>query len=113
MSYKRRRTHRNFRAQAVPDQRRAFSINIMLIIAVVVALSVNALFINHLNTMSFKINDLAREESRLADRGTELKSHIAALQTLENIEKRAAALGMVAVDDYRFLSSSETVVAQR
>ena len=113
-TYKRqRRAYSRVIAKVAVAPQKALAINIILILAVFVAFVAHALLINHLNTVSFKLNDIAREESRLVERNSELEGRIAELQTLGSIEERAVELGMVAVGEYTFLSSAPTVVAQR
>jgi cell division protein FtsL len=113
-TYKRRSNqYKKILAHTVIRPEKALYINTILISAVLFALIAHALFINHLNTVNFKLQDVAQEESSLAIRNRELESRISELQTLSTIEQRAQEMGMVAVSQYTFLSSSKPVFAQR
>lgn len=115
MKNKRRKQNIYTRVSAATAIRpeKAFIVNTLLVIGILVALVAYAMMVNHLNTVNFKKNDLVKERARLVERNNELDERIAERQALGTIEERALELGMVPVSEYKFLSSANTVVAQR
>ena len=108
-----KRYYSRIKAITATSPERTFKINILITASIVFALVIHALLINHLNTVNFKLTDLGQEAQRLTERNGELEARISESQTLGTIEERAIELGMVAVEDYRFLTSANTVVAKR
>ena len=98
-------------AATSPNQ--TYKINMILGVGIVATLVVLALLINHINTASFRFADLSRDSSRLVERNSGLEARISESQTLGSIEERAVELGMVVVDEYKFLVTVDTAVAKR
>lgn len=108
-----KKTYSRFKAITATSPEQTFRINVAVVAIAVFALVAHALLINHLNTINFKLTDLRQDALSLTERNSELEARISESQTLGSIEERAVELGMIAVEEYTFLTSVDTVVAKR
>src|SRR3972149_1371615 len=98
---------------SVATKRDFNKINIILVIMIGSTLFIQAVLVNHLNTINFRLEDLATQRATLVEEKKKLESIIVEKQSLEELQKQAETLGMVPVGEYRFITVGSSAVAQR
>lgn len=87
-------------------------LNIVLGTVIVLLLIGQAVLVNHLNTIGFRLNEFYQEQNVLAEENVQLEAHVQEYQSLKGLESGAQSLGMLETDNYIFITDQITAVAK-